>query len=759
MRAVVNTMVVVAALALVAVSISLDDPLAAAARATSSQTQTQTQSPLPSRTAGDAARLFAELGAAKDTIDARSLTSLGPNPHLSFTPDRDRTEIVLWRALAQTLVARQADLRQRPGSATYTEREPAGTSGANDTVATGERIRGVGPGPRQSSTVLIRGSLQTVPAPVVAGTATEDDGAIGLANTVVGARDGVVRWAGRIGDGPHAATGDADFFALGQVTRGETIIVATDTTGVTRAVDTVVALWTSSGELIELIDDSGGTRDSYLEVTAPATDTYFASVTGCCDIPGDPFDPTSGQGRASTGRYEIDFRIGGTGGLGDIDVFLVDLDPGDVVVAAAAGSAAQLELVDPRGRKVMGSAQNLSFAYPATSPLRHSGAIGLDHVVADQGRHAVIVSGSVGGRYRLQLQVLRPGPTAARNDRTQILFLDFDGDVLDTRPLGGSDPAATVSPLSRWLGRWGLEPGAENTVIDATIASFREDLERDLSERGPNGDRDISGRGGEFDIVVLNSRDHPDPGRNPNVSRVIIGGSVAETGLETIGIAESIDVGNFDRSETAIVLLDSLSARRGPNSLNSISRVARIPMTELVGSTLGTIAAHEAGHFLGNWHTDPDNEVIEVMDAGGNISNFVGVGRDGRFGTRDDIDVDFAPDQFFPSEGFSGRSDPVARTAFALSTGRLPVPVTCTLTGTDGPDRLRGTPGNDVICGLGGDDILLGRGGRDRLIGGPGNDRLLGGRGEDLLLGGPGRDVGNGGAGADRCRTERRINC
>jgi hypothetical protein len=751
-----NAIVVVAALAVVAFSISLDDPAVAAG---SSAAQAQTELEIQAPAASDAARLFAELGAAKDTLDARSLTSLGPSPYLSFTPDRDPSEVVLWRALAQTIAARQADLRQRPDSATYTEREPAGVSGRNDTVATGERVAGVGPGPRESSTVLIRGSLRAVPDPVVVGTAIEDDGSIDLANSVFGARNAAVRWAGRIGDGPHAATGDADFFALGQVGRGETILIATDTTGVRRPVDTVVALWSSSGELIEVNDDSGGTLDSYLEVNAPAADTYFVSVTGCCNVPDDPFDPASGQGETGTGRYEVDFRIGGPGGLGDTDVYLVDLDPGDIVVAAAGGSAAQIELIDPRGRKVMGSAQNASFAYPATSPLRHAGAIGIDHVVGTEGRHAVIVSGRAGGRYRLQLQVLRPGPTGARNDRTQVLFLDFDGAVLDTRPLGGSDAAAIVSPLSRWLGRWGLEPDTENAVIDATIASFREDLERDLSERGPNGDRDISGRGGDFDVVVLNSRDHPDPGGDPDVSRVIVGGSVDETGLQTIGIAESIDVGNFDRSETAIVLLDSLSARRGPNSLNSISRVARMPMTELVGRTLGTISAHEAGHFLGNWHTDPTNDLLEVMDAGGNIANFVGVGRDGRFGTRDDVDIDFAPDQFFPQEGFSGRSDPVTRTSFALSTGRIPVPVICTITGTDGPERLRGTQGNDVICGLGGGDTLLGRGGRDRLVGGLGNDRLVGARGDDILVGGPGRDTGVGGAGDDRCTTERRDSC
>lgn len=749
MGALTKAVVIAAVVLMVGASITLDDPIAAARAA----------APEPAPAPSDAAARFAELGAAKDTLDARALARLGPNPHLSLTPDRDPTEIVLWRALAQSIAKRQPEARESPGRLTYAEREPVGASGSNDTVATGEFVAGVGPGPRQSSHARIAGSLRAVPAPVVSGTATEDDGAIDLANTVAGARDGTVRWAGRIGDGPHRATGDADFFSLGRVTAGETILIATDTTGFDNPVDTLIALWTASGELIEVNDDSGDSFDSYLQVIAPRTGTYVAMVTGCCNVPTDPFDPTSGQGRGRTGRYEVDFRIGDGGGFGDTDVYLVALDPGDIVLAAADGSPTRIDLIDPRGRQVMGSAQNASIAYPPQSPLRHSRSIGLDHVVADRGRHAVVVSGRAGGNYRLELRVLRPGPTQARNDRTQVLFLDFDGAVLDTRPFGGSDPAVTVSPLARWLDRWGLGPGDENAVIDATIASFREDLERDLSRRGPNGDRDITGRGGDFDIVVRNSRDHPDPGADPDVSRIIIGGSIAETGLDTIGIAESIDVGNFDRSETAIVLLDLLSARRGSNSLNSIARVARIPMTQLVGRTLGTIASHEAGHFLGNWHTDPANDVIEVMDAGGNIANFVGVGRDGRYGTRDDIDVDFEPDRFYPTEGFTGRSDPVARTSFGLSTGRIRVPIVCTIRGTSGADRLRGTPGNDVICGFGGNDTLIGRGGRDRLLGGPGRDRLIGNRGDDLLIGGAGRDLGRGGPGDDLCRTERRIAC
>ena len=87
----------------------------------------------------------------------------------------------------------------------------------------------------------------------------------------------------------------------------------------------------------------------------------------------------------------------------------------------------------------------------------------------------------------------------------------------------------------------------------------------------------------------------------------------------------------------------------------------------------------------------------------------------------------------------------------------------CTVTGTEGPDRLRGTRRDDVICGLGGDDVidgaggddvvfgdagadrLAGRGGDDALYGDDGDDRLRGGRGDDVLAGGPGADALRGG--------------
>jgi hypothetical protein len=82
----------------------------------------------------------------------------------------------------------------------------------------------------------------------------------------------------------------------------------------------------------------------------------------------------------------------------------------------------------------------------------------------------------------------------------------------------------------------------------------------------------------------------------------------------------------------------------------------------------------------------------------------------------------------------------------------------CTITGTEGDDRLSGTRRDDVICGLGGndavradrgDDAVFGDAGDDRVEGGDGDDTLYGGDGADGLRGDRGDDVLSGGPGAD----------
>jgi VCBS repeat-containing protein len=85
-----------------------------------------------------------------------------------------------------------------------------------------------------------------------------------------------------------------------------------------------------------------------------------------------------------------------------------------------------------------------------------------------------------------------------------------------------------------------------------------------------------------------------------------------------------------------------------------------------------------------------------------------------------------------------------------VSEPAAPAKARCTITGTNGPDRIVGTRGADVICGRGGDDLIRGGGGNDIIAGGNGADRLVGGKGADRLVGGRGADRLAGGRGSDR---------
>ena len=57
---------------------------------------------------------------------------------------------------------------------------------------------------------------------------------------------------------------------------------------------------------------------------------------------------------------------------------------------------------------------------------------------------------------------------------------------------------------------------------------------------------------------------------------------------------------------------------------------------------------------MGSFHVDQFNDVLNLMDQGGNFPLLYGVGDDGIGGTADDPDVDFGDDTYNPNEGFTG---------------------------------------------------------------------------------------------------------
>ncbi len=251
------------------------------------------------------------------------------------------------------------------------------------------------------------------------------------------------------------------------------------------------------------------------------------------------------------------------------------------------------------------------------------------------------------------LQVPRSGAPGER----QILFLDFDGAELNTRLFGGPG-VRTLSPLTAFLGGWGLDADDESAVIDAIIATFEENVVHDPAALGVNPN---------FAVEVRNSRDHADPWGEPNVSRIIIGGTLAEVGITDftfVGISESVDPGNLDQTETALLLLDQASAPAGSGgpTINDFVTPG-VDVVGLVGRALGFVASHEAGHYLGNWHTAPNNGVTSIMDTFDLTQ--LGLGPDFVFGTADDVDVDFVTDTLI--EEVTGSSDTLSRVTWALS--------------------------------------------------------------------------------------------
>ena len=276
--------------------------------------------------------------------------------------------------------------------------------------------------------------------------------------------------------------------------------------------------------------------------------------------------------------------------------------------------------------------------------------------------------------YDLDLQVLRPNLESEPVGTHQILFLDFDGAFVDTSEFRPDGDVRELSPLVDFVPDLGLDAEHDlDAIIDAIVATVEENLSLDVRESGLNGDFDASGRAGEFDIEILNSRDHGEQFGNAHVSRVVIGGTVEEFGIDTVGLSCSIDVGNFDTEETAVVLLDMLTAPDPPSwntaSLNAVPIDPSADKIDLVGRAIGNIASHEAGHLFATWHTWNGNHRNVLMDTGGDYAAGYGLGPDGVFGTADDIDVDFGYDVFSPSEPYQGMQDSLVGLAYGLSTG------------------------------------------------------------------------------------------
>jgi hypothetical protein len=463
--------------------------------------------------------------------------------------------------------------------------------------------------------------------------ADEDNGAIPLA-TDLGARK-LIEIPGVIGDGPHGSAGDSrgdfDFYKVSITTPGTPLSIDVASAGGLNAV--VLVYDANGGSLVYLDDPASGNVSSTVQL--PAAGDWYVLVSGWGTLPGDPNDPASGGGVGSEGTYTL--RVA-SGLDGDRDLYSVDLKAGDVLGATVNGSSHTLSFYNAAGTELQTSSMDSSGSYALNSPLPGGGNATVDLVAPIAGKYIVAARSGV-GPYAMKLEVYRPGNTL------QTLFLDFNGARVNTSMFGGGGAQRDLSPLKAFLPKWGLTAADENRLISAVVASVKENF----------------AVGGS--IRILNSRDHADPFGQPNVSRVIVGGSVAESGINTIGIAQSIDPGNFGHEETALLLLDYVSNPvPDPNSFNTFLAPGADKIA-FIGRALGNYVSHEAGHFSGSWHTSQTNTTANLMDQGGNPTQMVGAGPDRLGGNADDVDVDFTTDVY--TAQFTGVEDTFSRTYWA----------------------------------------------------------------------------------------------
>lgn len=592
----------------------------------------------------------------------------GPNPVISYLPDLHGVDMMSWRRVlterSQGRPAPSAAIRAAasPGGQlspvlTYREKEPTGVGGRNDTTWTGERVSAFGTAAGAHNRMVVKGTLADLsPTARQLAPSAEDDGAIPLARQTGIAGNGRVKVTGTIGDGPHGTrgdkSGDFDWYAV-TAQPGETI--RAELSGVKEYASALITDAAGMALAFGWQDPSGGDAESatYYSTTGG---TYYVQVTTGSMWQQDFFDSGSGTGQGPTTPYALDIASWHS----DRDTALVRLRKGDVLGASVTGRAQRVSVQRWDAQYVTGATRaDLSFIYPPTSPLPGGGNATVAYVAEADGWYGVITETGVGA-YATTVEAYRPGGSESATPQT--IYLDFDGAVVDTSIFGGENPRAKLSPLKSFLAGWGLSEADLPALADQITATAAENLRTDLAKRGIPG----------FAVKVVNGLREPDTFGRPGVSRVVVGGTIGESGIETVGIAQSIDPGNFERADTALVLLDLMSApvAGNPNSVVSLNSYIgpKTPRVKFVGRAIGNVVSHEAGHYIGNFHTDNGNLVSSLMDSGGRgFWRMFQAGPDKIGGTADDGDTDFSTDRFSLWEPFFGAEDTANVSAWAFA--------------------------------------------------------------------------------------------
>ena|GEM_PF-686576 len=369
----------------------------------------------------------------------------------------------------------------------------------------------------------------------------------------------------------------------------------------------------------------------------------------------------------------------------DEDWYALDLKKGDILdtrLVAATGTNPTLALYDSRGTELQFARGRFlgGSAYSSQSPLFKDGNTTLPYVIDTTGRYYLRAADGLSG-YSLNTRLFRSTFEAEPVGTQQTIYVDFDGAVTRAETLNLTALGVPAGPLripsfARSMPLIGLTAADAPAVAQDIMNRVARKMQPLLAQFSTNGNFASTGIPGDFGVKLVSSYDSSDMWGQANVSRVLVGGTQVDLGIPAdtglLGIAQSVDLGNFTHEETTLVMLDIMATDASDPTVIPISpNVTRVAaFAELVADTI----AHEAGHTLGGVHQDSNNTIDTIMDQFYLPLVSVGAGLDGIFGTRDDVTLKYLDDEFAPTAGIpfgGGVCNSPDVLAYGMSTGTV----------------------------------------------------------------------------------------